>query len=518
VRTTLLALALALVACGRSDRSHTPAAASAPAAPPPSSAGPSHGPDQLALRVPRRGGPVRAFSYPTLDSVVWSSKDPAPALERFLGFDDEAGSVTGVDTRGAIVRIDLHLGTVSREVRPKLTGIGSVDGSTVYGIGSEGSVSRLTPSGTWTFQPPSPAREVIPEPDGSIFILADRNGGTVIWHMYPPDRTITDTARFPRVRDASPTAVGDRLYFVIDSGLVGVQSRGLTRVSRIELEDGVRALATTPSGDRIYAALDSTRQIVVIDRYAQRVRARIAIPGLVSELRMDPMGRLLFARAARGDSAWVIALATDRLVGSVLTAWRSDLPAVAPNGWLALARGGDVVLVNDRLALERRVPGGAGESWLFISWNGFRPRPAGLDEPVTFDYDTARTDSAALDTGNVFAGETPLAGTDTGAVQGGRGVDLDTLGRAPAAPPRRDTTTAPGAGFTVQFAALRAWDVANALAQEIVIRGEHPHVVTTVRAGVPIYRVVLGPFATRAEAEEVGRLSGRSYWIYQGAP
>jgi hypothetical protein len=33
-----------------------------------------------------------------------------------------------------------------------------------------------------------------------------------------------------------------------------------------------------------------------------------------------------------------------------------------------------------------------------------------------------------------------------------------------------------------------------------------------------VYRVVLGPYASRAEAERIGKSSGQSYWIFEGAP
>jgi cell division protein FtsN len=39
-----------------------------------------------------------------------------------------------------------------------------------------------------------------------------------------------------------------------------------------------------------------------------------------------------------------------------------------------------------------------------------------------------------------------------------------------------------------------------------------------VREGSTIYRVVLGPYATREQAERVGRESKQTYWIYEGGP
>ena len=96
------------------------------------------------------------------------------------------------------------------------------------------------------------------------------------------------------------------------------------------------------------------------------------------------------------------------MVGEAPTQWRADLPAVAPNGWLALVRGKDVVLAKpSRSRRAQTVVGGAADDWMFISWNGFRPRAASLDQPVTFESnDTVQRDT----TENPFAGATPSPG------------------------------------------------------------------------------------------------------------
>jgi cell division septation protein DedD len=73
-------------------------------------------------------------------------------------------------------------------------------------------------------------------------------------------------------------------------------------------------------------------------------------------------------------------------------------------------------------------------------------------------------------------------------------------------------------GFTVQFAALRAQDAAGEVLKEVHVSGATPRLVATTRDGVTIYRVVIGPFPTREEAERVARTSGKSYWVYEGAP
>jgi cell division septation protein DedD len=74
------------------------------------------------------------------------------------------------------------------------------------------------------------------------------------------------------------------------------------------------------------------------------------------------------------------------------------------------------------------------------------------------------------------------------------------------------------AGFTVSFAALLSEDKAQQVAGLIKVNGMAAHVVSTTTAGSPIFRVVMGPFATRDEADKIGRASRHEYWIYQGSP
>jgi cell division septation protein DedD len=270
-------------------------------------------------------------------------------------------------------------------------------------------------------------------------------------------------------------------------------------------------------------AADSSNEMLVVDRYTGNISAHVALPSAALALRMDPTGRYVLARASAGDTAYVISVSTDRMIGAVPTTWRPDLPAVAPNGWLALVRGKDVVLVDaESLETKRAVVGGAADDWMFISWNGFRPRAASLDQPVTFESN----DSVQRDTS-----ENPFSGA---ALSSADALDADS-----AAPKPRPAVPAPGAapahpapvahaaadsapprqaGFTVQFAALRAQDAANDILHEVHVSGATPRLVATSRDGVTIYRVVIGPFPTREEAERIARTSGKSYWVYEGAP
>jgi hypothetical protein len=43
-------------------------------------------------------------------------------------------------------------------------------------------------------------------------------------------------------------------------------------------------------------------------------------------------------------------------------------------------------------------------------------------------------------------------------------------------------------------------------------------VVTGETNGTTIYRVILGPYPTKVDAERVGRESRESFWVYEGNP
>ena len=518
MRTTVV-LALVLVACGPSDRREPSARHDAP------SATSSTGPDAIILRIPRKGGSVRAYRYPRLDSLVWTSAAPAAAPARVLAFDGEAGSIAYVAANGSPGRIDLRAGAVTVASRAKLTSLASADGWAIYGIAGNGSVTRLTPTGDWTYEPPNRARLVLPQGDGSLLVLTDRKADVGVLRVRPPDTNVTDSAAVPEAERIIHAQVGDRVYFGIDSSLFALRGRALEVTPELRLDGPVRAVAATPSGDRLFVVTESSPDLVVIDRYRDQIGRTIELPGAASALRMDPLGRYLLARAATGDSAWVVAVGTGRPIGSVNTAWREDLPLVAPDGALALADGDDVRIVDAETQRERSViDGGAGDFWHLIVWNGFRPRSGELDQPVVF----ADSDSVSAP-----APDTTLAQPAPNDSQPPARTPISSPGqaaipRAPRAPIPRpapprlpaDSTgeTPRSRGWIVSFATFVAEEPARTRAAQIRVDGQNARVVPSQTAGTTLYRVVLGPYPTKVEAERVGRESGASFWVYEGNP
>jgi cell division septation protein DedD len=469
---------------------------------------------------------VTAAIYPRLDSVVWRSGEAAPALGRVLAFDGESGVLAAVDSAGRPTRIDLRLGTVAAAARAPLTALASVDGATIFGLAADGAVTRLTPTGdAWTFRPPAPVQALFPQRDGSVLAAGARGGAGYVWRLRPPTARIDDSTRVAGAARALYVGAADRVYFVSDDALVGVRNRDLQALPAVSLGGPLRAVVATPSGDRLYVALQGVGAIEVVDRYRDAVASTIQLPGEARELRIDPLGRFLLARPSRGDSAWVIAVGTDRVLGSVPGAWRGDLPLVLPDGAIATAAGADVALVDGTTLRPRAtVAGGAADFWHVVLWNGFRPRAAGLDQPVTFDAGTAPADAAPVDSAAADSAAAPPV--DSAAPP--PPTPPESTPPPPATRPVRPTVPSPGEvdllpapdpGFVVQFAAAESErDARRVVRRARAEDRKRLRVVPATRKGRTVYRVVTGPFPTRAEAERVARASGMTYWIYEGVP
>ena len=456
----------------------------------------NHGPEQLLLRVPRGGGSGRVYRYPNLDSAVWVV-DEVPSVDRVLGFDPDQGTIAFVDAKGFPGRIDLRETDIGRASKAKLTSLTSANGTDIYGVNPKGEIVRLNPTAAdWHFRPPIPARAVFAQPNGDLIVTANKGAQTLVWKVHPPDDVVQDSTVLPLSGRAVRTQVGDRIYFTVDSGLVGVKAKDLSPVGAIQLPNRVRALAPTPSGDRIFVATMSDSSLSVVDRYSGGVESGLSLPAAPLDLRMDALGRYLLAQFPKGDSAWVIEIGRNRLLGAVATKWEADLPTITPEGQLATLSGKDVMLVDpQKLATKSTIAGGGKDFWYFFAWDGFKPRAQGLDQPVTFPTDSIGDSTAS----STASSTTPITTPET------------TAARLP-------TPAPPTSGFTVSFAALLSQDKAEQLASTIRVGGNAAHVVSTSTAGSPIFRVVLGPFATRDEAERVGRASKRDYWIYEGSP
>jgi hypothetical protein len=477
----------------------------------------SIGPDALLLRVPSAGGIVRAHRVGS-DSVLWSARARVAPLAAALGFDDFQGALLLQERTGKIAIVDLRLGTVETISEERLGDDAVAEGAAVFGLVNRGSALRLTAVGPWNWRVPGGANKLIPNPDGSLMLLSDVQNGTMLRRLIPPETNVVDSTIIPSVRLAARTPIGDRVYFATDSGLIAVLARDLSRVLTLNIRDSVVALVSTPSGDRVFVATPDDR-LRIIDRYAEEERGSVELPGPATDLRMDADGNYLLARAHGVDSVYVISIGTARVVNTIATRWRADLPVVAPEGRILLADGGDAVLIDAESGRVRlRYQDGASELWTLVRWNGFRPRAVGLDRPVQFEEYAA--DSAAAD--SALAAMVAARYGDLSGVA--RAAPLPTPAPATPAPntqvepPQRPRDAATRGTWTVSFATLLDEARARSLADSIVVGGRRARMVVGSRDGVTVYRVLLGPFDSREQAERAGMTSRLSYWVFEGAP
>jgi cell division protein FtsN len=70
----------------------------------------------------------------------------------------------------------------------------------------------------------------------------------------------------------------------------------------------------------------------------------------------------------------------------------------------------------------------------------------------------------------------------------------------------------------VSFATLLDESRARSFADSIVVNGRRARMVMGSRDGISVYRVLLGPFDSREQAERAGMQSRLSYWVFEGAP
>lgn len=459
------------------------------------------------MRVPRDGGVVRAYRYPNLDSLIWRSQQEAPAIERVLSFDAENGLLAYQSRDRGPGWLDLRQGTVRTAGAVRLTSITSADGWSIFGVDSSNTIVRLTPTGDWQLKTAGKIRRLFPLVDGTLVALIDRGKRSILLRLRPPGDLVGDSLEVPRPDRAVATSMGDRLYLGVKNDLLSVQPRTFDGVSQVTADDEILAIAPTPSGDRIFVANKGGPRLEVMDRYEEDMGGSVRLPGLVTELRMDPMGRYLLARPVTGDSAWVVAIGTDDLVGTVQTEWRSDLPAVTVDGLIATVQQHDVVFIDmAKGAAARTATDGARDLWFFTLWNGMRPRAAGIDQAVSFSLGDEGGRAATVDSIRQLQAQRPPVPPDTTA-----DAPAVTPPIAPAPPPSRDS-------WTVSFAAVLSEQRAREIADEISVDGQRPRIVKGETAGTTVYRVIFGPYNSKADAERMGRTSKHNYWVYEGVP
>jgi hypothetical protein len=449
--TILLVAASVLTACGRGPELATDTAHAS-----------SRGvPGVSVLRVPREGGVARLYRVPSLDSAAWKPADKLPAAGRPLGADTEQGLVFVLDQKNNVVALDLD----TRRVRTYLESIRYAtvgpDGA-LYAVDTANSVVQLVRRTPVRFRSKLQGKptQLHGTMDGAL--VARLGGDRPALEYLGSDQAPTSTP-LPSGQVAS-SFLGDLIAVAADTAVVLYAPQRKTQPRSIPIAGDARAVMFSPSGHRLYVA-QAAGPLLVLDRFDGAQLSEIELPGPARELRGDMYGKWLLVRPEQGDSVWVIDVGIGKHVGTVEARWTEDLPAIAPPHTLLARRGGDLVgldLSAPGLPEAGRVDGGAADFWLPIAW-----QPAQETE-LPFEADSAA-----------------LAAADTG--------------------PAR-----PSVYLQVSSSQNPAW--ANELSAKLGAAGL-PASVLAPRRSDDVYRVVLGPYATREQAEATGRTIGMPSFI-----
>jgi len=412
----------------------------------------------VAIRLPAKGGTPQLYRLPRLTAVDGVLRGKLPPVQRVVGLDPESEFLFVTTAKHELLGLDLGSGRVDTVAVAIAHAALGPDG-TLYAVDTLRRVTSL--SRRTRFAWPQPLTALPRE----LFGATDQHLVGVI----PQDRLLVAAAdQPPTVRpiaaggDVTASRWGDLVAVASDSGVTFYDPLGRRDPAFVKLADAPRALAFSPSGHRIYVARRNVPGLAVIDRYERKEIDGVALPGPVAALRLDPLGRWLLARPAVGDSAWIVDLPIKRHTGIVPTQWHADLPAISPDGMLIYRRGTDVVSARpDSLTDIGKVTSAAADLWILTTW-----LPRGVPaSPVS----TAAAESAGV------GAEGPLY------------VQVST-------------------SQNPEWSGHLADDLTRAGLAARVLAPQHPD---------DGYRVVLGPYPTRAQAEATGRRLGRPFWIYQ---
>lgn len=478
-RTTLLLGAL-LTACGGGD------APSVVRAVPPGM--PAEG---ALLRLPSDGGRARLYRADSLTPLDWEIASGVPKIVRALGTELEDRMVYAVDSQGRLVGVDL----LARRTRIHLAATQQLtatpDGA-VLGLDSARRAVRFSLRALTTYR-------ASVEGGGTPQLL--RGPGGQVAAYLPAAHVLQLLGEDGEVRrfeaptgQATVSWHGDLLAVTTDSGIVLFDPSGRAEEPRfLRLRGAPITTAFSPSAHRLYVAR-GRGDIMVLDRFSGDEVTTIELPAPAKVIRTDRSGRWLLAQPESGDSVWVVDLVQREVAVTVPSPWADDLPLVAGGRTLVVRDGQDVVAweLTGATPTERtRLVGAASDVYLAIPWS---PEAHPAVEPPQ----------------EIADAEAPTPEPTEIPAQGALEAGL-------AGPPQAGMPGAQTGEIYLQISSSQNREWAQALAQQLRDGGFAARLLNPTEPGDP-YRVVIGPFPTRDEADAVGRRLGRPYFVLSEAP
>ncbi len=447
---------LAVVLGCRSEPASNPMMAALAEAPPTMGTGAS-----VAFRFPAAANVARLYRLPDLEEVSWRfeiGRQPTQQVVGFSGDDDLIYALTRrSDTLAAnLIALDLVTGR-SRTLDSNVVAAAMGPTGTTYLVRADGSVAQAEHrrTNTWPDTLADSTLAIWGAVRGRLLALVQTDmGRELVWLANGQSsgrRPIPDG-------DLAVSRWGRFVAVATDSGIAMFDPADTAGTRFTTLTPRPRRVQISPSAHRIYTVLGDDL-LVSFGRFATEVDQQVQLDARVVDLRMDPMGRVMLA-LSENETFWIVDLASFDVVAVIQGSWGPDLPAIAPDGTILVRQQGRVVAIDgSEFSAVAEVGAPPGDPWLTTAWDPRRP---------------------ALE----FAADSPQGEEQTGLV------------------------------MYVQVSSSRNPSWAQSFADELSRAGLNASVLQPDSTEELLYRVVLGPFTTREEAEAAGRRLGRAYWIF----
>ncbi len=471
----------------------------------------------VAVRLPARGGALRAYRLPGLGSENWETGGRVSPARTVIGVDGPGRRLLYRDSTGAVDAFDL-VASLQKTVAPRSRFAALASDGTFLVITPDGGVIESQPWGTqpWPGTVGGGVRDAFVG-IGSRLIVIRRDSLSLLSREPGPSLT----APVPDATAVTASRDGDAVAFATDSGIVVLEDRDQWRAWYVHLTGTPVAVAFAPSGYRLYVALRAKSELAVVDRFLHKERPAIPLPGPAADLRFDPWGRVVLVKpAGPGDDTWVVGVASGRLSGRLATRWASDLPTVSEGGVL-LDREGRAVVARDVRSLDSlgAIADGASDLWFVGHW---KPASAVVAARQAHRLDTLAARAAqppaprpVAPVATTATRPTPSAAPPPAAAP--RAAPAQRLAPAPAQPIPAAAAPDRQSLVWVQVSASQNERLARDLATELLHAG-YPARVASPASPAESWRVLVGPFANRSSADSVARGLGRPYWITARGP
>ena len=218
----------------------------------------------------------------------------------------------------------------------------------------------------------------------------------------------------------------------------------------------ITAVAFSTAGHRVYVATE-TPSLHIVSRFDGTILSSFSVASRIDDIRVDFRGRQILFKPETEDTVWVADALAPQMIMRVASSWNEDLPAIAPDGTLLVRRNGFVIALEAQTGTEVARIEDSGSRWIASQWDPRRPTLQAAEE--------------------VEASEAP-----------------------------------DGQSMFVQLLATSNRERAEERARDFRDAGLDA-VVLNPNGFDDRYRVVLGPFLTRDEADNIGRRLGQPYFI-----